>query len=109
PGRPLGDPDPGFAFVMGVPWGLLHLLPVNLRFIARRDLKDLRRIQVVFDRVRRKGADAEDVIREAREQFPSLPMTFRYHKPVSGRIIERVNVSTFYNSMNTVLALGECT
>lgn len=104
--KPLTDPRPGFSIVLGTPWDLRHLLAVNLKFVARTDTTSLHRIHVVFDRRPRPGAD--ELIAEVRAAFPQLPLTFRFYPPFTGRIIERVNVSTFYNSMNTVLALGEC-
>lgn len=104
--RPLEDPAPGFSIILGVPWDLRHLLNVNLMFVARTDTRDLHRVQVVFDRPPRPGAD--EWITRARETFPDLPLSFRFHEPLSGWICNKVNVSTFYNSMNTVLGIRDC-
>lgn len=103
---PLSNPKPGFSIVLGTPWDLRHLLSVNLQFVARTDTRNLHRIHIVFDRRPRAGADA--FIEGIRKAFPDLPLTFRFYPPLSGRLVERVNVSTFYNSLNTVLALREC-
>jgi hypothetical protein len=60
----------------------------------------------VFDRPVKPGGD--EFIQTMREQFPDLPLSFRFYPPISGWLTEKVSVSTFYNSMNTILALGEC-
>lgn len=100
------DPQPGYSIILGVPWGLRHLLGVNLRFIARTDLTGLSRLFVVFDRTERPGA--EDLIEAARRDHPDLPMEFCFYPPRAGRLVERIDVSTFYNSMNNVTALSRC-
>lgn len=104
--KPLTDPKPGYSIVLGTPWALRHLLPVNLKFIQRTDRTNLHRIHVVFDRTPQSGGDA--FIEQIRDEFADLPLTFRFYPPLSGWITERVSVSTFFNSMNTILALGEC-
>jgi len=103
---PVEDPEPGYTIILGVPWDLRHLLPVNLRFVSQTDLDECYRIHVVFDRCGRPGA--QQLIEDCRASFPKLPLRFSFYPTAAGRIIERVNVSTFYNSMNTTLALGEC-
>lgn len=100
----LRDAEPGYSIILGVPWSLRHLLNVNLAFIAKTDSPSLRRIQVVFDR--RKKPEADEIIRRARMEFPDLPLDFAFYGPIRGAIIERVDVSTFYNSMNCVTALS---
>lgn len=103
----LEEPEDGYSIVLGVPWDLRHLLEVNLRFVANCDLRELRELFVVFDRPPK--AEAEEQIAQMRERFAGLPLTFLFHEPRPGRIVERVNISTFYNSMNTVTALSRCT
>ena len=105
--KPLARPEEGFSIVLGVPWDLRHLLAVNLRFVARTDLARLRAVHVVFDRCHREGMEA--IAEATRASFPTLPLQFRWYEGLAGRLVERVHVSTFYNSMNTVLALGACT
>lgn len=95
-----------FSVILGVPWDLRQILPVNLRFIARTDVSDLRRIHIVFDRRPRPGA--KELIERVKREFPQLPLSFQFYPALTGAIIERIHVSTFYNSMNTVLALREC-
>jgi len=102
---PLTDPAPGYSIILGVPWHLRELLPVNLMFLARTDLANCHRIHVVFDRRHRPTHDA--VADEARRRYPELPLSFHHYPPVSGRIIEATNVSTFYNSMNCAVALAD--
>lgn len=99
--------EEGFSIVLGVPWDLRDLLAINLRFVAQTDLADLRTIHVVFDRCWREGMDT--LAAEATKAFPQLPLQFHHYPKRAGRIIEKTNVSTFYNSMNTVLALDACT
>jgi len=105
--KPLESPDEGFSIVLGVPWDLRHLLAVNLRFVARTDCSRLRAVHVVFDRLHRDGM--EELAARTREAFPTLPLRFHWYEGLAGRLVERVHVSTFYNSMNTVLALAACT
>ncbi len=104
--QPLDAPVYGYSIILGVPWGLRHLLPVNLRFVARTDLTDLVKLYIVFDRTQRPGA--EDLIRDVHQSFAQLPIEFLFHPPVAGKIVERINVSTYYNSMNCVTALSQC-
>lgn len=101
------DVREGWSIVLGTPWALRHLLEVNLRFVAACDLTGLREIFVPFDRTRQVGS--EEFIAGIRARFPDLPLTFLFYPDLAGRIVERVNVSTFYNSMNTVTALARCT
>jgi hypothetical protein len=105
--RPLTTPAPGFTIILGVPWDLRHLLPVNLQFVARTNVDELRELQVIFDRTPRSGAEA--LIWRCRSEYPQLPLTFRFHDRLTGWIVNRVHASKFYNSMNTVLGLRECT
>lgn len=107
PWRPLHAPEDGFSLILGVPWDLRHLLGVNLRFVERTDVRELRAIHVVFDRAHRDGMEAlEEATRRA---FPDLPLVFHHYPTLAGRICERVNVSTFYNSLNCCVALREIT
>lgn len=105
PWKKLPDPEPGYSIILGVPWSLRHLLNVNLAFIAKTDSPSLKRIHVVFDRRKRPGA--EKIIAEAKREFPDLPLEFAFYGPIRGAIIEKVDVSTFYNSMNCVTALSQ--
>jgi hypothetical protein len=104
--RRLDTPKDGFSIVLGVPWALRHLLEVNLRFVATTDLTRLHRIHIVFDRVAQDGA--EQFTAKIRNSFPRLPMTFRFHPPIAGRLVGIINQSKFYASMNWTLGLGEC-
>lgn len=105
--QPLDRPEPGFSIILGVPWGIRHLLPVNLTFIARTDCSELRKVFVVFDRTHRSGAEA--LIEKARRDHPQVPLEFLFHDAVPGWIGEKANVSTLYNSLNTTHAMRECT
>lgn len=102
----MGEAEPGYSIILGVPWGLRHLLGVNLRFLARTDLTGLSRVFVVFDRTQKPGA--EGLMAEAKAEFPGLPLEFCFYPRRAGRLVERIDVSTFYNSMNNVTALGRC-
>lgn len=103
---PMDKPREGFSIVLGVPWALRHLLPVNLQFVERTDLSQLHRIHIVFDRIAQDGGDA--FIAQIRGSFPKLPMTFRFHPPIAGRFVGLINQSKFYASMNWTLGLGQC-
>lgn len=104
--QPLDAPAPGYSIMVGVPWDLRHLLSVNLLFIMRGNLENLHTLHVIFDRCARpEMAEIED---EMRREFPELPLVFHHYRGVAGRIIEKVNVSTFYNSMNCQTALAAC-
>lgn len=104
--RPLDRPEEGFSIILGVPWNLRHLLSVNLRFVARTDTRDLRKLFIVVDR--RPRAERGELERQTEREFPELPIEWVWYPRVSGWLIERMNISTFYNAMNTVLALGRC-
>ena len=101
---PLELPVNGYSIMLGAPWELRHLLTVNLDFISRTDLTNCRRIHVVFDRRRQTGY--EKIVSETRKQFPDLPLSFSHYAAFPGFVAEKVNVSTFYNSLNcaTILA-----
>jgi hypothetical protein len=104
--RPLREVRAGFSIVLGVPWILRHLLAVNLRFVERTNVDQLHRIHIVFDRVEQ--AESDVFLEQMRQQFPSLPLSFRFHPSVSGRLVEFINQSKFYASMNWTLGLAEC-
>lgn len=101
--EPLREPVEGYSLILGVPWELRHMLPVNLQFVARQDLSGLDKLFVVFDRTQRPGA--EHLIEQVRRSYPQLPIEVLFHADLPGRIVEKVNVSTYYNSMNCVTAL----
>ena len=103
---PLEVPRDGFSIVLGVPWALRHLLTVNLRFVAQTALEGLHRVHIVFDRPRRPGGEA--FIARVREQYPQLPMTFSFHPALAGALVERIDQSKFYASMNWTLGLAQC-
>src|SRR5215207_453290 len=104
--RPLDQPRDGFSIVLGVPWALRHLLPLNLQFVGRTDLGPLHRMHVVFDRVRQEGSEAFTA--SVAERFPRLPLSFGFHPPLIGHLVELVNQSKFYASMNWTLGLAQC-
>jgi hypothetical protein len=81
-------------------------LPVNLEFVQKTDIRHLHRIYVVFDRVRQ--AQADEFIGNVCLKFPRLPMSFSFHRPVTGWFVERINQSKFYASMNWILGLAQC-
>lgn len=103
---PMDKPRDGFSIVLGVPWALRHLLPVNLQFVERTDLSQLHRIYIVFDRVTQDGGEA--FIEQIRKSFPNLRLTFSFHPPIAGCLVELINQSKFYASMNWTLGLGQC-
>lgn len=104
---PLSRCDDGFSIVVGVPWDLRHLLSVNLRFVSRTDLSRLTKLFIVFDR--RVQPEMAEIELRIRLEYPELPLEFLHYPSAAGWVIERAHVSTFYNSMNTTLALGRCT
>jgi len=104
--RPLVDPHEGFSIVLGVPWALRHLLPVNLQFVERTDTTSLHRIHIVFDRSEQEGGTA--FITRIQEDFPALPLTFRFHPLLAGQFVEMINQSKFYASMNWIIGLSQC-
>lgn len=95
----------GYSVILGVPWHLRHLLEVNLRFLARLDRQHLRAIHVVLDRTNRSELGRMEV--SARAQYPQLPLKFSCYTGLAGRVVEKLDISTFYNSMNCVTALSE--
>ena len=102
----LDKPLDGFSIMLGVPWDLRHLLTTNLRFIEHTDTSELVDLHVVIDRSWRPGMD--ELIRKAEAEHPSLPLRFHFYPSLSGKIVESVHVSTFYNSMNCITALAAC-
>ena len=95
---------PGYSVILGVPWHLRHLLEVNLRFLAKLDRRHLRAIHVVLDRASESERDRLE--RTARACHPQLPLVFQCYEGMAGRIVERLDISTFYNSMNCATALA---
>lgn len=99
----LDDPVEGYTIMLGVPWELRHLLKVNLDFVSRTDLTHCHRICIVFDRKRKPGY--LQIVKEIRSVFPKLPISFNHYARLPGSIVEKVNVSTFYNSLNCATLL----
>ena len=99
----LSTPQEGYRIMLGVPWALRHLLSVNLDFVSRTDLTHCRAIQIVFDRRRKEGF--EQIVEESRRQYPVLPLAFSHYPELVGFIAEKVDVSTFYNSLNCATVL----
>lgn len=95
---------PGYSVILGVPWHLRHLLEVNLRFLAKLDRRCLRQIHVVLDRVA--PDELKRMERSVRTNHPGLPVAFQCYSGLSGRLVERLDISTFYNSMNCATALS---
>jgi hypothetical protein len=95
----------GYTIVLPVPWDIRHLLPVNLQFVSRTDLRDLHRIHIVFDRSRRPGV--EKLLDDTRRQFSHLPLQFSFHPRIAGWVAERVGSAAFYHALSAVCALGE--
>src|SRR5262249_25694907 len=77
---PLRDPADGFSIVLGTPWALRQLLPVNLRFLAGTDRRRLDKVLVIFDRVLQPGADA--FVQDVAWDFRELPLEFHFHPPL---------------------------
>ncbi|WP_319409032.1 hypothetical protein [uncultured Desulfosarcina sp.] len=101
--KSLDDPIEGYSIMLGVPWALRHLLKVNLDFISRTDLTHCHRICIAFDRRRQPGY--LEIISETRNAFPELPLSFNHYAALPGFVVEKVNVSTFYNSLNCATLL----
>jgi len=104
---PLESPDDGFSIILGTPWSLRELLSVNLRFVEMTDTAELKRIHIVFDRPAQPAGDA--FIEEVRRRHPGLPLTFHFHPPRAGWIVERIGESKFFASLNWVTGLAACT
>ena len=103
---PFGEVHDGFSIILGVPWALRHLLPVNLEFVLRTDISSLHRLHIVFDKVEQKGGG--EFVSSIRENFPNLPLSFYFHPPVVGRLVEYINQSKFYASMNWTIGISRC-
>ncbi len=104
---PMHEVQDGYSVVLGTPWDLRHLLTVNLTFIERLDLEGMRELVIVFDRGHRE--DMERVIAEVRSRHGGLPLRFMWYPPRLAGIIERINVSTFYNAANVTSAIATLT
>ncbi len=93
----------GYSIILGVPWHLRHLLGVNLRFIAAADRQSLRAVHVVLDRA---NPQALAELRASIDRdWSGLPLKFHCYEGLAGRLVEWIDVSTFYNSMNCATAL----
>ena len=101
---PPAEEREGHTVILGTPWMLRELLPVNLRFIQRMDNSQLDRLNIVFDRPPQPGGDA--FIDEVKQRFPDLPLHFQFHPVRAGKLIQRVNRSKFYASTNWFLGLN---
>ncbi|MFK7960958.1 MAG: hypothetical protein AB8G96_10580 [Phycisphaerales bacterium] len=99
-----GQLTDGWSLILGAPWDLRAILDVNLMFLDRVDRTGLSAIHVVFDRMHRDGMD--QVAEEARQRWPDLPMRFHHYRGMAGKLVEKIDVSTFYNSMNCSIALA---
>lgn len=94
---------PGYSIVLGVPWMLRDLLGVNLDFVRRCDRADLDQIHLVFDRKLQPGGDA--FVEKIRRDYHDLPLSFHWHAPAAGRLIERTNNASLFACMNWTLGL----
>lgn len=104
-GRPRpGQLKDGWSLILGAPWDLRSILDVNLMFLDRVDRAGLSAIHVVFDRMHRPGMD--QVAEGARRRWPDLPLRFHHYRGMAGRVVEKIDVSTFYNSMNCSIAIA---
>ena len=99
-----GGVTAGYSVILGVPWHLRHLLKVNLRFLAQLDRQNLRAIHVVLDRTCK--SDLSRMEADARAHYPQLPLKFSCYTGLAGRVVEKLDISTFYNSMNCATALA---
>lgn len=97
--------ESGYTVVLGTPWDLRHLLEVNLQFVSAADTTNLRELIVVFDRCHRDEMDA--IEQSIRNRFRDLPLRFMHYPERPGRLVERLNISTFYNSLNVTLAISQ--
>lgn len=104
--RPLETVHDGFSIILGVPWALRHLLPVNLRFVNQTDIHNLHRIHIIFDRITQKGA--QEFILAISKEFKTLPITYSFHPPIAGHLIQFIDQSKFYASMNWTMGLAQC-
>jgi hypothetical protein len=102
----LGDPVEGYSIILGVPWMLRHILDVNLRAIARCDLKRLVDIHIVLDRTEKPWM--QEFAEVTSLEWKDLPLQFSWYPTVAGRVCERANISTFYNGLNILTALKAC-
>jgi len=99
------DLHPGYDIILGVPWHLRHLLEANLMFLDRLDRSNLRAIHIVLDRSN--PAALDDIRAGIADRFEALPLKYHCYSGLAGTLIERIDVSTFYNSMNCVTALSK--
>lgn len=97
--------ETGYTVVLGTPWDLRHLLDVNLQFVSAADTTNLQELIVVFDRCHRDEMAA--IERSIQDRFQNLPLRFMHYPERPGRLVERLNISTFYNSLNVTLAIAE--
>ena len=102
--EPAPDLRPGYTIVLGTPWMLRELLAVNLRFLEKMNNEELDRINIVFDRTPQPGGD--EFIEQTKREFPNLPLHFQFHAEKPGKLIQKVNRSKFYASMNWYLGLN---
>lgn len=101
----LREPVEGYSIILGAPWALRDLLSINLEFIARCETPRLVDVHVVFDRCFREGMPAFE--RTTMDQWGGrLPLRFHHYPKATGRLVERANISTFYNGLNIVTALS---
>ena len=94
---------PGYSIVLGVPWMLRDLLGVNLDFMRRCDRANLDEIHIVFDRKLQPGGEA--FVEQIRRDHGDLPLSFHWHAPVAGRLIERTRNASLFACMNWTLGL----
>jgi len=97
---------PGYSIILGVPWDLRHLLPVNLRFINVNDRTHLVDIHVVFDRGEMPGMT--ELQRTVAEQYPDLPLQFHHYAPMHATLTRKLDTANFYNASNCAVGLNAC-
>ena len=104
--QPLTDPVQGWSIVIGVPWALRALLPINLQFLQNINRDGLDRIILVVDRAKPGGAD--EFFADILERFSDLPLTVKYHPPRLAKVLAWIHRSKFYAATNWTIGIADC-
>ena len=104
--KPMAEAVEGYSLMLGVPWDLRHLLPVNLRFIQATKSIRLVDINVVFDSGYQPEMDA--IEKSCKDSFPGLPLRFHHYNAPHAAVVRRLDTANFYNASNCALGLSVC-
>ncbi len=102
--QPLRQPEPGYTVIIGCSWRLCPMIAANLRFLARQNLTNCRKVIVALDCERRESPLGFESL--ALKAGAGLPLQFLYYTPVQRRVTRAIGWGWVYSWLNWSLGLA---